>query len=482
LPVTLLALDMYPLQRLPWNWRLWSSPATRGVLLEKLPYFLLSAAAAVVNVAGEKSAGTLMTLEKLTVSARAAQVFYSVAFYIRKTLIPTHLMPAYERTPSDPFSSEHVIAAIIAIAFMALVIAARKRRPAVTVAGGHYLVTLAPVIGFFQFGASAVADRYSYLPCLCWPILAAGYVSSEWETFSSGTRTILRAGVVFSLAALGLITWRQIGIWHDSDALWNHVLKLEPENSLANNNRGADLLKRGRADESRTYFERSLASPTPEAHSNIADELSREGRLDEAEAHYKAALALDPKNPQINSQLGLLYAHENGRLEEAITYFRRSLAAAPLNADVRNNLGLALATQGKLEEALKEYRESLRQKPSIAAYNNVANALSAMGRLDEAAENYKTALKIDSTNSQIHFNLGIVYTRQNQFGPAIDEYQRALDLAPQCVPCQINIAYALAANNRPQEALSHCQEAIRLDPGNAQAQNILAEINTRLGR
>ena len=59
----------------------------------------------------------------------------------------------------------------------------------------------------------------------------------------------------------------------------------------------------------------------------------------------------------------------------------RAIALAPGYAKAHNNLGLALANQGKLDEAIREYRLVLEKKPDhVSALNNLGNALSRKGQ------------------------------------------------------------------------------------------------------
>ena len=50
---------------------------------------------------------------------------------------------------------------------------------------------------------------------------------------------------------------------------------------------------------------------------------------------------------------------------------------------------MALATQGKLDQAMAQYTEALRLKPDYAeAHNNLGLALAAQGKLDQAVAQY----------------------------------------------------------------------------------------------
>jgi tetratricopeptide (TPR) repeat protein len=61
-----------------------------------------------------------------------------------------------------------------------------------------------------------------------------------------------------------------------------------------------------------------------------------------------------------------------------------------------HTLGYLLASRGRLDEAIAEYREALKLKPDFAiAYVNLGDALLRQGKNDEAIANFKRALEID---------------------------------------------------------------------------------------
>ena len=68
------------------------------------------------------------------------------------------------------------------------------------------------------------------------------------------------------------------------------------------------------------------------------------------------------------------------------TLWTDTIRKFPHRIDVaHNNLGVALADQGRLEEAISQYREAIRLKDDNSeAHNNLGIALAAQGKLDEA--------------------------------------------------------------------------------------------------
>jgi len=150
-----------------------------------------------------------------------------------------------------------------------------------------------------------------------------------------------------------------------------------------------------------------------------------------SEAHRLLARLAAEKPNDTTYQRDLSVAYEEvgdvlkaqGKLDEALKAYRDSLAIAErLAAADRSNtlwqrdlsvsynkVGNVLKTQGKLDEALKAYRDSLAIRERLAAsdpsnsdwqrilavsYDNVGDPLVAQGKLDEALKAYRDGLAI----------------------------------------------------------------------------------------
>src|SRR5262249_32309120 len=109
------------------------------------------------------------------------------------------------------------------------------------------------VSGVLQTGDYFAADRYTYLACLPFALIAAGLLLHGQRPVAAG----LAAAVV--LAALGILSWRPAGIWKNSLTLWDQALRVDPENYLAYYQRGTALLGLGRPSDALGDFDRSLS-------------------------------------------------------------------------------------------------------------------------------------------------------------------------------------------------------------------------------
>jgi Flp pilus assembly protein TadD len=81
--------------------------------------------------------------------------------------------------------------------------------------------------------------------------------------------------------------------------------------------------------------------------------------------------------------------HRAGQLEQAIEDYRLFLAKYPDVAPVRSDLGAALAGAGRYEEAIQEYKRSLRLKPLPQIRLNLALAYYKTAKLSLAVAELK---------------------------------------------------------------------------------------------
>jgi len=203
-------------------------------------------------------------------------------------------------------------------------------------------VTLGPALGFvdvYPMRFSFVADHFQYLASigLLTLLVAAATVATE-RILPAARRSL--AGVV--LASLGVLVWRQAGVYRTPETLWRATLAKTPSAWMAHNNLGLVLQGEGRSEEAAEHYrEATRLRPTyREALYNLGNVLAAEGRLAEAEAPYERALALDDGFAAAHNNLGNVLVME-GKIEEGKRHYRRALEINPEYADARRNLAVA---------------------------------------------------------------------------------------------------------------------------------------------
>src|SRR4051812_16697730 len=90
----------------------------------------------------------------------------------------------------------------------------------------------------------------------------------------------------------------------------------------------------------------------------------------------------------------------------------RAVSPEERNALAHNERGLEQFAKGKVEQAVKEYKEALRAYPSLAAaHNNLGSAYFAAARFEEAAAAFQRAGELDPEYGQAYFNLALTHLK-----------------------------------------------------------------------
>jgi protein O-mannosyl-transferase len=361
LPLVLLVLDFYPLRR---KYRF-------GLFVEKIPFLLASASISAVMLVNGVRHEVLTSLEAAGLLDRLAISAYGLTFYLWKTLHPWPLSPFYEwHYPVRLLTPTYLIPCLMAVAISAALIAGRRRWPGGLAAFAAYLLLLLPVIGILQNGYQIAADRYTYLACLGWTLLAGAGMTWCWRSRGAGAVTPRLARLVVALsviviAALAALSSLQIRVWRDSETLWRHAVYVDPRSAFAHYHLAGTLAVFGRRDAARAEYEMAIAllSHVPDAnakavfYASLGVELQREGDVEGAERSYQAALKYSPSNVLALGRLGEIQALR-GNDAAALDAFLRVLRISPGDeAACRNARVLSARSQiapGELERCPRQ--------------------------------------------------------------------------------------------------------------------------------
>jgi tetratricopeptide (TPR) repeat protein len=175
--------------------------------------------------------------------------------------------------------------------------------------------------------------------------------------------------------------------------------------------------------------------------------------------------------------------HQAGRLDEAIRLYRQVVRKAPGHAGAHNLLGIAYHQQGDTEQAVASVRKALALKPGLpGAHYNLGTMLHALARHEEAIEHYRKALALDPQDAQAHSNLGSALNAVARHAEAIAHFERATALKPDFAEAHVNFGNALRALGRNEEATACYRRAIALRPQLAEVHFLLGNAELSLGR
>jgi protein O-mannosyl-transferase len=454
LPVILLLLDYWPLERLSLN-----SRSSVKLSAEKLPLLILTIASSIMTAIAQH--GALGNLHQYPLLIRASNAIISYCVYLRQAFWPAELSVLYPYP--RPQAGYTILCLLLFIAITTVIMRSGRKKKYLITGWLWYIVSLVPVIGIMQVGRQAHADRYTYIP------LVGIFILIAWGLYSTaGKLTRLKklfVNVVLSaiFIVMAVKTREQIGYWKNGLTLFTHGFDVTKGNvnEDAYYNFGNLLAQAGRTDEAVSCYRKALEINPYHAlsHNNLGLLLEKAGRADEAIAHFLKAVETVPK-AEAHNNLGTLLA-ERGRTEEAMVHFLKALEINPDYSDAHYNFGLLLANIGQKDSAIVHYQKALDINPDLAeAHNNLAFLLSTMGRTDEAINHYLKTLELNPKNPGTHNNLGVLLLKMGKTDDAIAQYRKALEINPEAMAPMQNLVLAFMERKQWADATSLLQNAL----------------------
>ena len=145
------------------------------------------------------------------------------------------------------------------------------------------------------------------------------------------------------------------------------ILSADPQNPQANLRLGYVLLDSGRCREAAPHFRSAIAAhlPSADAHLGLAACETAERRFDAAAQTLRDAERVEPGNPVVMANLGLVLS-DGGHPADAIAPLQRALTLDPDLHHARFALAVAFARAGRRAEAAATAQELLRRLPPDA--------------------------------------------------------------------------------------------------------------------
>lgn len=177
---------------------------------------------------------------------------------------------------------------------------------------------------------------------------------------------------------------------------------------------------------------------------------------------WSDAAKKSPDKMRPHNNLGIALA-KNGKIEEAVSEYRKALSIYPNEFNIQFNLGTALHNLGKIDEAISELQKAITINPNFFdGYYNLGNIFFKLGKYEEAVSNYRKALSINSQHLDSYCNLGNALLNQQKVDEAITEYNKALSIKPDYETAHSGIALCYLVKGNIEEYNAHLFEAQKL--------------------
>jgi stress-induced-phosphoprotein 1 len=252
-----------------------------------------------------------------------------------------------------------------------------------------------------------------------------------------------------------------------------------------------------------------------EREKNLGNDAFRAGKLDEALEHYDKAIELDPHNVTFYNNKAVVLS-KLGRYQESIDLVKKAIEdgrAHGASYDViakayqkiasayngLNNLDAAIEALGaslleKQDPAVKKELRALqdkRAKQKAQEYENPELAEKARqdgntafkdGKFPEAVALYSEAIKRAPRSAPLFSNRAAAYSKLGEFPMAIADCEKAIELDGNFSKAYTRKAYCHYMMKEYYKARDCYNQALQIDPNNADALGGLDEISAALAK
>ena len=275
--------------------------------------------------------------------------------------------------------------------------------------------------------------------------------------------------------------------YDEAEAIYRRLLERDPADAGAGAGLALALARQNRLRDGESTA-RGVIERDPqafEARLVLAEILLRTEHPGEALAEYDRAASIDPKDPRSAAgrarALAAAGQEDEARAvdEASAVWFASRAARDPKDLEVRLAHAAALLRLGRPEEALAEYDAVLGVDPKDReAGVGRARVLLRLERPREALEEAERAIAAHPVAAEAHGVLGTAELHLGRPAEGAATFARAAELDRWNPDYRIGTARCRWANADVAGARASCAEALGLDARNAEAEELLARIDS----
>jgi len=221
-------------------------------------------------------------------------------------------------------------------------------------------------------------EHRMYLPSTGFIISLAALLFSLLETKAGAGswKWLATISLIISIP-LAVIAKNRNYVWKSQKTLWLDVVKKSPAKTRGHLNLGVCYISHG--------------------------------MIGKAENQFRQAVAIDPESSYGHYHLGLV-EEKRGSLDKALKRYRKAIKLDPFFAMAQYAVGKMYFEKKMYSRAGPYFVMAINLQPDYAeAYLKLGAALVYSGRLDDAIRIYKNLLDLNLRNKEANYNLGAVY-------------------------------------------------------------------------
>jgi tetratricopeptide (TPR) repeat protein len=406
LPFVLLLLDYW-----------YSRKFTSRVIVEKIPFFLVSIIFAVLTF-NIQSKTAIASLDFYPLWTRFFFATYSSMIYIVRFFVPYPLSAFHPFPQTKGMPLVMILSPVFMLALLALVWFKRKNKLLVFTFF-FFMINLVLVLQFVSIGGALLSERYTYVPYIGLAFLTGMLL----DKFSASVNRSLVWGIpAVILLAFCVITFQRTKVWKNSETLWTDTIKHFPDAPVPRTNRANYLISTSSTVKDKAKQNEMLQMALEDcnvalkANANHAKGYENRQniylRLNKdtlALADATSLIRLEPGNRLGYYTKGAVYQRLN-RPDSALVWLNKCLEVNPNTDFALNNRGSILFNSyQKYNEALADFNKAIQLNPNSGDYylnrsycyyrlNQVdkakADAAVAIQKNITVPENYRQLLKL----------------------------------------------------------------------------------------
>jgi hypothetical protein len=227
LPLVMLLLDYWPLQRL-------NTVTPQRLFSEKWPFFLLAAVFCVITLSVQQPG---LPSQPIGLFDHIETIAVNYFGYLEKLLWPQNLTFLYLRPDTIPIT-EFLLSILVLLGISVLALVCHRRCPALVMGWLWFLIVLLPVSGLVSLGRLSIADRYTYLASIGFYLMVIWILADlAGKLFPARVKLILLGtAAIIVLAVCAVLSRQQLSYWQDTQTFYEHALQVDPNNYVAKQN------------------------------------------------------------------------------------------------------------------------------------------------------------------------------------------------------------------------------------------------------
>lgn len=214
---------------------------------------------------------------------------------------------------------------------------------------------------------------------------------------------------------------------------------------------------------------------------------AKKGNGSAAQKQYEFALRLNRTHGEANHAMGMLFmqqgnpgiARQHLLVATAQQPNRNDAAALQIHSGWLVDLGDLFEATGDLKAAEESYSQAINHAPrNPRAYARKGMLLRRTRRFEDADYLLKESALLDDQQSDVHFEMGLLYEAQGKFAESAKAYRRAAQLDPNTAIIHTHLGKVQRELGNDYEAQDALEQALRLEPNQSNAlteMGILAE-------